>query len=70
MKPPNGGFSFFLFLGCDFVSSNLRTVCRVLAIAALLQGWLCVGVLCALQMCCNVRSPISNFELNVLLLEG
>ena len=27
-------------------------------------------VLCALQMCCNVRSPMRDFELNVLSLEG
>ena len=50
--------------------SNYRTVCRVLAIAALLQGWLCVGVLCTLQMCCNVRSPMRDFELSILSLEG
>jgi len=42
----------------------------VLAIAALLQGWLCVGVLCTLQMCCNVRSPMRDFELSILSLEG
>jgi hypothetical protein len=45
-------------------------VCRVLAIAALLQGWLCVGVLCALQMCCNVRWAVRDFALNVLSHEG
>jgi hypothetical protein len=39
------------------VCPNLRTVRRVLA-------------LCALQMCCNVRSPIRDFALNVLSLEG
>jgi len=43
---------------------NYKTVYRVLAIAALLQGWLVRWVLCALQMCCNVRSPIRDFALN------
>ncbi len=28
------------------------------------------GVLCALQMCCNVRWVVRDFALNVLLLEG
>jgi len=55
---------------CQKISVKLKDGYRVLAIAALLQGWLCVGVLCALQMCCNVRSPMRDFEPNVLSLEG
>jgi len=56
---------------CKFIERlwllvELKSACRVLAIAALLQGWLCVGVLCALQMCCNVRSPIRDFEFKVV----
>ena len=63
-------FSFSASWGWGGVCSNLKTVCRVLAIAALLQGWLCVGVLCALQMCCNVQWAVRDFELKVLSLEG
>lgn len=52
------------------VCRNERCVLWVGKIATLLQGWLCVWVLCALQMCCNVRMVVRDFALNVLSLEG
>jgi hypothetical protein len=60
------GLSFSCFL--YFVCSNLKTVCRVLAIAALLQGWLCaVGFVCLANVLqCAVGCRV--FALNVLSL--
>ena len=47
---------------------------RLFAVCWQLQLFCKVGfvrwVLCALQMCCNVRRAIRDFALNVLLLEG
>lgn len=47
---------------------------RLVAVCLQLQLFCKVGfvrwVLCALQMCCNVRLPMRDFELNVVPLEG
>jgi hypothetical protein len=69
MKPPTGGFSFFLGLGfclpklkkCLQCVGNCSSFARLESV---------LWVLCALQICCNVRSPIRDFAYKVVSLEG
>jgi hypothetical protein len=44
-------------------SVELKWAYCLWSIAALLQGWFCAGILCAMQMGSNVRLIIRDFAL-------